>query len=185
MSAERASSPWTAAVAGGVIGSLLTAAALAFAMPGFLSSRIVRHGLLADPNILNETVEALRNAQYAPVLAANRAALETPFAVLQGVIAGILVTRFGLLAAVSYCVFRLALAVLPLPLDFGAPYATSTLVVLAVLASIAAYAFRIAIGTRAEVLDYRDFPAVAPRVQPQGKHDACFLPRNKHFTGSG
>lgn len=79
MSAERASSPWTAAVAGGVIGSLLTAAALAFAMPGFLSSRIVRHGLLADPNILNETVEALRNAQYAPVLAANRAALETPF----------------------------------------------------------------------------------------------------------
>jgi uncharacterized protein (TIGR03032 family) len=42
---------------------------------------------------------------------------------------------------------------------------------------------RIAIGTRAEVLDYRDFPAVAPKVEPQGKHDACFLPRNKHFTG--
>jgi uncharacterized protein (TIGR03032 family) len=42
---------------------------------------------------------------------------------------------------------------------------------------------RIAIGTRAEVVDYRDFPAVAPKVEPQGKHDACFLPRNKHFTG--
>jgi uncharacterized protein (TIGR03032 family) len=42
---------------------------------------------------------------------------------------------------------------------------------------------RIAIGTRAEVLDYRDFPAVAPKVEPRGKHDACFLPRNKHFTG--
>ena len=42
---------------------------------------------------------------------------------------------------------------------------------------------RIAIGTRAEVLDYRNFPAVAPKVEPQGKHDACFLPRNKHFTG--
>jgi uncharacterized protein (TIGR03032 family) len=42
---------------------------------------------------------------------------------------------------------------------------------------------RIAIGTRAEVLDYRDFPAVAAKVEPQGKHDACFLPRNKHFTG--
>lgn len=42
---------------------------------------------------------------------------------------------------------------------------------------------RIAIGTRAEVLDYRDFPAVAPKVEPQGRHDACFLPRNKHFTG--
>jgi uncharacterized protein (TIGR03032 family) len=42
---------------------------------------------------------------------------------------------------------------------------------------------RIAIGTRAEVLDYRNFPAVAPKVEPRGKHDACFLPRNKHFTG--
>jgi len=42
---------------------------------------------------------------------------------------------------------------------------------------------RFAVGTRAEVLDYRDFPAVAPRVEPRGKHDACFLPRNKHFTG--
>jgi len=42
---------------------------------------------------------------------------------------------------------------------------------------------RIAVGTRAEVVDYRDFPAVAPKVEPRGKHDACFLPRNKHFTG--
>jgi uncharacterized protein (TIGR03032 family) len=42
---------------------------------------------------------------------------------------------------------------------------------------------RIAIGTRAEVLDYRNFPEVAPKIEPQGKHDACFLPRNKHFTG--
>jgi uncharacterized protein (TIGR03032 family) len=42
---------------------------------------------------------------------------------------------------------------------------------------------RFAVGTRAEVLDYRNFPAVAPKIQPQGKHDACFLPRNKHFTG--
>jgi uncharacterized protein (TIGR03032 family) len=42
---------------------------------------------------------------------------------------------------------------------------------------------RIAIGTRAEVLDYRNLPAVAPKVEPRGKHDACFLPRNKHFTG--
>jgi uncharacterized protein (TIGR03032 family) len=42
---------------------------------------------------------------------------------------------------------------------------------------------RIAVGTRAEVLDYRNFPAVAPKVEPRGKHDACFLPRNKHFTG--
>ncbi len=42
---------------------------------------------------------------------------------------------------------------------------------------------RIAIGTRAEVLDYRDVPAVAAKIEPPGKHDACFVPRNKHFTG--
>ena len=79
MSSDRGSSPWTAAIAGGVIGSLLTAAALVLAMPEFLSSRIVRQGLMADPNILNETVDALRDAQYAPVLSANRAAIEVPF----------------------------------------------------------------------------------------------------------
>ena len=42
---------------------------------------------------------------------------------------------------------------------------------------------RIAIGTRAEVLDYRNFPEVAAKIQPPGRHDACFVPRNKHFTG--
>jgi len=68
-----------AAIAGGVIGSLLTAAALFFALPNILSSRIVRQGLIADPKILPDAVDALRDAQYAPVLSANRAALETPF----------------------------------------------------------------------------------------------------------
>lgn len=70
----------SAAIAGGVIGSLLTAAVLLFALPGVLSSRIVRQGLLADPRILSDAVDALRDAQYAPVLSANRAAIETPFA---------------------------------------------------------------------------------------------------------
>jgi protein-disulfide isomerase len=68
-----------AAVAGGLIGSLLTAAILLFALPDVLSSKIVRHGLLADPKILSDAVDALRDAQYAPVLAENRAAIETPF----------------------------------------------------------------------------------------------------------
>jgi protein-disulfide isomerase len=45
-----------------------------------LSSRIVRQGLIADPKILPDAVDALRDAQYVPVLSANRAALETPFA---------------------------------------------------------------------------------------------------------
>jgi protein-disulfide isomerase len=69
-----------AAVAGGIIGSGLTAAFLFFAAPTMLSSKIVRQGLLADPKILTDTVDALRDAQYEPVLDANRAALETPFA---------------------------------------------------------------------------------------------------------
>ena len=69
-----------AGIAGGLIGSLLTAAILLLALPNVLSSRIVRQGLLADPNILSDAVDALKDAQYAPVLTANRAAIETPFA---------------------------------------------------------------------------------------------------------
>lgn len=68
-----------AAIAGGLIGAVLTAGLLLVATPNFLSSRIVRQGMLSDPKILTDTVEALREAQYAPVLNANRAALETPF----------------------------------------------------------------------------------------------------------
>ena len=58
---------------------MLTAALLLFAAPQFVGSRIVREGMLADPQILPDTADALRDAQYAPTLAANRAALETPF----------------------------------------------------------------------------------------------------------
>ena len=70
---------WGPAVAGGIIGSLLTAALLIFAAPQFVSSRIVREGLMKDPAILPDAVDALRNAQYEPVLAANRAAIEKPY----------------------------------------------------------------------------------------------------------
>jgi protein-disulfide isomerase len=77
--APRSRGTFGAAIAGGVIGALLTAALLIFALPNVLSSRIVRQGLLADPKILSDAVDALRDAQYEPVLAANRAALETPF----------------------------------------------------------------------------------------------------------
>ncbi|HEY8434706.1 MAG TPA: DsbA family protein [Sphingomicrobium sp.] len=71
---------FSAALAGGVVGSLLTAAILFFALPNVLSTRIVRQGLLSDPKILSDAVDALRDAQYEPVLASNRAAIETPFA---------------------------------------------------------------------------------------------------------
>lgn len=67
------------AILGGVIGSLLTAALLIFAAPQFVAGRIVRQGMLHDPQILPDTADALRDAQFAPVLAANRTALETPF----------------------------------------------------------------------------------------------------------
>ena len=69
-----------AAVGGGVIGSLLTAGLLLVAAPQVLGPRIVREGILNDPQILVEGGEALKDRQFEPVLAANRAALETPFA---------------------------------------------------------------------------------------------------------
>ena len=64
---------------GGVIGAVLTAAVMVFAAPQFLSTRIVRQGMLADPQILVDASDALRDRQYAPTIAAARAALETPF----------------------------------------------------------------------------------------------------------
>jgi uncharacterized protein (TIGR03032 family) len=42
---------------------------------------------------------------------------------------------------------------------------------------------RFALGTRTEVWDFRDVPAVAPKVEPAGTHDACYLPRSRHVTG--
>lgn len=68
-----------AAIAGGIIGAALTALILLFAAPQTIGSRIVREGMLADPQILVDAADALRDRQYAPVLDANRAALETPF----------------------------------------------------------------------------------------------------------
>lgn len=67
-----------AAIVGGLIGCILTIALLLYA-PSLVTTKIVRAGLIADPRILSDTVDALRDAQYAPVLAANRAAIETPF----------------------------------------------------------------------------------------------------------
>ena len=72
-------SPLATAAAGGLIGSLLTAALLFAAAPAWLGPRIVREGMLADPQVLVEASEALRDQQYAPTLAENRAAIETPF----------------------------------------------------------------------------------------------------------
>lgn len=40
-----------------------------------------------------------------------------------------------------------------------------------------------ALGTQGEVIDYRNFAPLAATLEPKGSHDACFLPRNLHFTG--
>ena len=42
---------------------------------------------------------------------------------------------------------------------------------------------RMAIATRYQVWLLRNEPGLAARIQPQGQHDACFLPRIAHWTG--
>src|SRR5688572_25052667 len=44
---------------------------------------------------------------------------------------------------------------------------------------------RLAIGTRKEVWFLRDAPDIAPRIEPAGHHDACFLPRSSQGEGPG
>lgn len=68
-----------AAVLGGLVGAVVTAALLVFAAPQLVGQRLVRAGILADPQILVDGSEALRDRQYAPVLAQHRAEIETPF----------------------------------------------------------------------------------------------------------
>ena len=43
---------------------------------------------------------------------------------------------------------------------------------------------RLALGTTLQVWEFRDVPAVARRLEPVGRHDACFLPRSSHVTGN-
>jgi protein-disulfide isomerase len=71
--------PWLPAIAGGLIGSAVTAAAMVLAVPHWLGPRLVRQGILAQPEILLEASNALRDKQFEPVLAAYRKPLETPF----------------------------------------------------------------------------------------------------------
>ena len=70
---------WIAAIGGGLIGSLATAGLLLLAAPQLIGPKLVRDALVSEPQILVDASDALRDGQYAPVLAANRTALETPF----------------------------------------------------------------------------------------------------------
>jgi uncharacterized protein (TIGR03032 family) len=42
---------------------------------------------------------------------------------------------------------------------------------------------RLAIGTAVDVWEFRNVPAVCAKLEPPGKHDACYLPRWAHVTG--
>jgi uncharacterized protein (TIGR03032 family) len=42
---------------------------------------------------------------------------------------------------------------------------------------------RLAVGCGVQVWEFRDVPAVAAKVEPAGRHDACYLPRRSHVTG--
>jgi uncharacterized protein (TIGR03032 family) len=48
---------------------------------------------------------------------------------------------------------------------------------------LAVDARRMALGTRHQVWLLRNAPDIAPRVEPAGRHDACYLPRSCHVTG--
>ena len=42
---------------------------------------------------------------------------------------------------------------------------------------------RMTVGTRDCIWFLRNAPDIAPRVEPVGQHDACYLPRTSHVTG--
>ena len=79
MSDKKGSSLFAAAIGGGIIGAAITALLLLVVAPQYLGSRIVRQGMLADPQILADAADALQDAQYAPLLKEMRSGLETPF----------------------------------------------------------------------------------------------------------
>ena len=48
---------------------------------------------------------------------------------------------------------------------------------------IAADRHKIAIGCNSQIWELNNVPAVAAKVEPEGKHTACYLPRQSHVTG--
>jgi uncharacterized protein (TIGR03032 family) len=43
---------------------------------------------------------------------------------------------------------------------------------------------RLAVGTKLQVWEFVNVPAAAVKLDPPGRHDACYLPRNSHVTGN-
>ena len=69
-----------AAVMGGVIGAALTLGGLYVAGSQGYADKWVREALHRDPQILVDAADNLRDKQYAPIIAQQKAALTTPFA---------------------------------------------------------------------------------------------------------
>jgi len=42
---------------------------------------------------------------------------------------------------------------------------------------------RIFVGARQEILEYKNMPAVSAKMNPPNVHDACYLVKNRHYTG--
>lgn len=76
---ESGKTSWGAAIGGGIVGAVMTAGGLMLAGPSMFGERIVRDTLVANPEIIMEAGDALRDKQFAQSLAPIRASLETPF----------------------------------------------------------------------------------------------------------
>ena len=48
---------------------------------------------------------------------------------------------------------------------------------------LAANKNRIVLGARGQIHDFRNVPSAAPKLEPAGKHTACYVPRATHVTG--
>ncbi|MCJ7421757.1 DsbA family protein [Sphingomicrobium astaxanthinifaciens] len=74
-----AKTPFVTAALGGLVGAFASAAIFYSAAPQLMGERLVRASLLEHPEIILEASDVLRDRQYAPLIEANRALLETPF----------------------------------------------------------------------------------------------------------
>jgi len=106
---------------------------------------------------------------------------ESFVALLQELGASLLVTTYQ---ANKLLVVRAHSPLSPLGRGKGEGYGLSTLVrTFERPMGLAADARRLAVGTRGQVWLLRNAPDIAPRLEPAGRHDACFLPRSCHVTG--
>lgn len=49
---------------------------------------------------------------------------------------------------------------------------------------LAMHGHKLALGCRTAIMEFRNTPKLAPKIEPAGKHDACYLPHSSHVTGN-